>query len=114
MWQSTKKTDKEGALKTAKYIQRHPEEEPRQLVLMKQFLVKTQDGVDKVGAGDRFMTRREREIFTLLAPGYDNEQIAGRFDLSPQTVRNQASTIYSEPGVKNRFEIIRLANKPQP
>jgi DNA-binding NarL/FixJ family response regulator len=59
------------------------------------------------------LTRREREIFTLLVLGYDNEQIAGKFALSPQTVRNQVSTIYSKLGVKNRFEIIRLANKPQ-
>jgi DNA-binding NarL/FixJ family response regulator len=59
------------------------------------------------------LTHREREIFTLLVLGYDNEQIAEKFDLSPQTVRNQVSTIYSKLGVKNRFEIIRLANKPQ-
>jgi transposase len=54
IWQSTKKTDKEDALKIAKFIQRYPaeelplvslptegEEELRQLVSMKQFLVKT-------------------------------------------------------------------------
>lgn len=57
------------------------------------------------------LTRREREIFTLLVLGYDNEQIAGKFDLAVQTVRNQVSTIYSKLGVKNRFEIIRLANR---
>jgi transposase len=54
IWQSTKKTGKEDALKLAKFIQRYPEEElplvslpteqeeePRQLISMKQFLVKT-------------------------------------------------------------------------
>ena len=54
IWQSTKKTDKEDALKIAKFIQRYPEaelplvrlpteqdEELRQLISMKQFLVKT-------------------------------------------------------------------------
>jgi transposase len=53
IWQSTKKTDKEDALKIAKFIQRYPEEELplvslpteqeeelRQLISMKQFLVK--------------------------------------------------------------------------
>jgi DNA-binding NarL/FixJ family response regulator len=59
------------------------------------------------------LTHREREIFTLLVLGYDNEQIAEKFDLSTQTVRNQVSTIYSKLDVKNRFEIIRLANKSQ-
>jgi RNA polymerase sigma factor (sigma-70 family) len=56
------------------------------------------------------LTHREREIFTLLMLGYDNEQIAEKFALSQQTVRNQVSAIYSKLGVKNRFEIIRLAN----
>jgi DNA-binding NarL/FixJ family response regulator len=57
------------------------------------------------------LTRREREIFTLLVLGYENEQIADKFDLALQTVRNQVSTIYAKLGVKNRFEIIRLANR---
>jgi RNA polymerase sigma factor (sigma-70 family) len=57
------------------------------------------------------LTPREREIFTLLAIGYDNEQIAEKFGLAIQTVRNQVSTIYSKLEVKDRFEIIRLANK---
>ena len=57
------------------------------------------------------LTHREREIFTLLAIGYDNEQIAEKFNLAIQTVRNQVSTVYSKLGVKDRFEIIRLANK---
>jgi DNA-binding NarL/FixJ family response regulator len=59
------------------------------------------------------LTHREREIFTLLVLGYDNDQIAEKFGLSPQTVRNQVSTVYSKLGVKNRFEIIRLANRPR-
>lgn len=72
----------------------------------------SQDGIDE----NSFewldsLTHREREIFTLLVLGYDNEQIAEKFDLALQTVRNQVSTIYSKLGVKNRFEIIRLANK---
>jgi DNA-binding NarL/FixJ family response regulator len=59
------------------------------------------------------LTHREREIFTLLVLGYDNDQIAEKYALAVQTVRNQVSTIYSKLGVKNRFEIIRLANRPQ-
>ncbi|MDR3335739.1 MAG: response regulator transcription factor [Treponema sp.] len=57
------------------------------------------------------LTNREREIFTLIAIGYDNDQIAKKLDLAIQTIRNQVSTIYSKLGVKDRFEIIRLANK---
>lgn len=57
------------------------------------------------------LTNREREIFTLIATGYDNEEIARKLNLAVQTVRNQVSTIYSKLGVKDRFEIIRLANR---
>jgi DNA-binding NarL/FixJ family response regulator len=57
------------------------------------------------------LTNREREIFTLLATGYDNDQIAEKLTLAEQTVRNHVSTIYSKLGVKDRFEIIRLANR---
>jgi DNA-binding NarL/FixJ family response regulator len=57
------------------------------------------------------LTQREREIFALLATGNDNEQIAKQLGLALQTVRNQVSTIYSKLGVKDRFEIIQLANR---
>ncbi|GHV25826.1 DNA-binding response regulator [Spirochaetia bacterium] len=57
------------------------------------------------------LTKREREIFTLLATGYDNEQIAEKLFLALQTVKNHVSVIYSKLGVKDRFEIIRLANQ---
>ncbi|MDR2434026.1 MAG: response regulator transcription factor [Treponema sp.] len=57
------------------------------------------------------LTNREREIFTFITTGYENEEIAEQLNLAPQTVKNQVSTIYAKLGVKNRFEIIRLANK---
>jgi DNA-binding NarL/FixJ family response regulator len=56
------------------------------------------------------LTKREREIFILIATGYDNEEISEKLNLSPQTVMNMVSTVYSKLGVKDRFEIIRLAN----
>ncbi|MBQ2205578.1 MAG: response regulator transcription factor [Treponema sp.] len=57
------------------------------------------------------LTKREREIFSLIATGHDNNDIAQRLGTAAQTVRNQVSAIYSKLGVKDRFEIIRLANK---
>jgi DNA-binding NarL/FixJ family response regulator len=57
------------------------------------------------------LTNREREIFTYITTGYENEEIADKLNLALQTVKNHVSTIYSKLGVKNRFEIIRLANK---
>jgi len=57
------------------------------------------------------LTRREREIFALLATGHDNEEIAEQLGLALQTIRNQVSTIYSKLDVKDRFQIIQLANR---
>lgn len=57
------------------------------------------------------LTKREHEIFALLATGKDNNQIAQELGLSDQTVRNKVSTIYSKLEVKDRFEIIQLANR---
>jgi len=60
------------------------------------------------------LTRREREIFALLATGHDNEQIAETLHISLRTVRNQVSIIYAKLEVKDRFEIIQLANCLRP
>ncbi len=57
------------------------------------------------------LTRREREVFTLIATGYDNAQIAAELHMAEHTVRNHVSTIYSKLGVQDRFQIIQLANK---
>jgi DNA-binding NarL/FixJ family response regulator len=57
------------------------------------------------------LTRREREVFTLIARGCDNSQIAEELHMAEHTVRNHVSTIYSKLGVQDRFQIIQLANK---
>ncbi|GAB1484596.1 response regulator transcription factor [Treponema sp.] len=57
------------------------------------------------------LTKREREIFALIAVGRDNDGIARELSIAEQTVRNQVSLIYSKLGVKDRFEIIQLANE---
>jgi DNA-binding NarL/FixJ family response regulator len=59
------------------------------------------------------LTGREKEIFGLIATGYDNKQIAEKLALAEQTVRNNISNIYSKLEVQDRFEIIQLANKIQ-
>lgn len=57
------------------------------------------------------LTRREREIFALIAVGRDNDGIARELGIAEQTVRNHVSLIYSKLGVRDRFEIIQLANE---
>ena len=52
------------------------------------------------------LTEREREVLTLLAQGYTNPAIAERLVLSPKTVRNHVSTIFSKLQVAGRAEAI--------
>jgi len=57
------------------------------------------------------LTSREREVFSLIARGCDNGQIAETLHMAAHTVRNHVSEIYSKLGVEDRFQIIQLANK---
>jgi DNA-binding NarL/FixJ family response regulator len=52
------------------------------------------------------LTEREREILTLIAQGYTNPAIAEKLVLSPKTVRNHASNIFSKLQVAGRAEAI--------
>ena len=52
------------------------------------------------------LTEREREILILIAQGYTNPAIAEKLVLSPKTVRNHVSTIFSKLQVVSRAEAI--------
>lgn len=52
------------------------------------------------------LTEREREVLALLAQGYTNPAIAELLVLSPKTVRNHVSTIFSKLQVAGRAEAI--------
>jgi DNA-binding NarL/FixJ family response regulator len=52
------------------------------------------------------LTEREREILTLMAQGYTNMAIAEQLVLSPKTVRNHVSNIFSKLQVADRVEAI--------
>jgi DNA-binding NarL/FixJ family response regulator len=52
------------------------------------------------------LTEREREVLTLMAQGLTNRAIAERLVLSPKTVRNHVSNIFSKLQVADRAEAI--------
>lgn len=52
------------------------------------------------------LTPREREILELLAQGLTNPAIAEKLVLSPKTIRNQVSNIFSKLQVASRSEAI--------
>ena len=57
------------------------------------------------------LTPREREILELLARGLTNNAIAEKLVLSPKTIRNQTSTIFSKLQVASRNEAIVKARE---
>lgn len=67
----------------------------------------------RVEASDAFpeLTDRERAILDLIARGYPNPEIANRLKLSPKTVRNRVSIIFSKMRVKSRYEAMVEAQK---
>ncbi len=57
------------------------------------------------------LTEREREILTLIARGHSNGTIARQLELSPKTVSNYASTIFSKLHVADRAQAMLRARQ---
>ena len=57
------------------------------------------------------LTSREREILELVAAGLGNAAIANRLSLSPKTVRNHVSSIFTKLQVADRAEAIVRARR---
>ena len=67
----------------------------------------------KTAVADPFpeLTPREREILALINQGLNNNDIADRLVLSPKTIRNQTSEIFSKLQVASRSEAIVKARE---
>jgi DNA-binding NarL/FixJ family response regulator len=57
------------------------------------------------------LTAREREVLELIAQGLNNAEIARRFVLSPKTVRNHISNIFTKLHVADRSQAIVRARE---
>ena len=57
------------------------------------------------------LTGREREVLALIAQGLKNPEIAGRLVISPKTVRNHITNIFSKLQVADRAEAIIQARQ---
>ena len=70
-------------------------------------LVTGRTGRDVRGVGA--LTGREREVFTLLADGQSNRQIARRLGVSEKTVKTHVSAVLAKLGVADRTQAALLA-----
>ncbi len=73
----------------------------------------TPGGDPKTSSDQAFpnLTEREHEILSLIAEGYTNTAIASRLYLSPKTVRNYVSSIFTKLEVSDRPEAIVRARE---
>jgi DNA-binding NarL/FixJ family response regulator len=71
------------------------------------------DGEPRTAAAQAFpnLTEREHEILSLMAAGYTNTAIASRLYLSPKTVRNYVSNIFTKLQVSDRPQAIVRARE---
>lgn len=57
----------------------------------------------------RALSKRELQIFTLLAEGQSAAEIASRLSRSSKTIHNHRTRILQKLGLKNATELVRLA-----
>ena len=55
------------------------------------------------------LTPREREIFAAIAEGLTNDELAGRFFLSPSTVKTHIGRLLQKLGARDRVQLVILA-----
>ncbi|HSE99043.1 MAG TPA: response regulator transcription factor [Blastocatellia bacterium] len=67
--------------------------------------------MESVSAKGEALTRREREVVTLVAEGLTNKEIAERLSISQATVRTHLTSIFLKLGIQNRSRLIVYAYK---
>jgi len=68
-------------------------------------------GSNRIGEGLHELTARELEVLDLIARGMDNDQIAARLELSPKTVRNHITSIFSKLEIYTRSKAVVVARE---
>jgi len=74
-------------------------------------LLTQREGFDAGAAGSQPLTRREREVLSLLAQGMDTQAIARALFLSTATVRNHVQNLMRKLGAHTRAEAVARALK---
>ena len=70
---------------------------------MEQYMSEAQNKIDSIVS---VLSKQERVIFEALLQEKSNKQICDELFISPRTVENYTSRLYSKIGVKNRDELI--------
>ncbi|WP_172383830.1 response regulator transcription factor [Streptomyces sp. MNP-20] len=55
------------------------------------------------------LTSRETDVWTLMARGYDNTEIAEALRISPSTVKNHVTAVFAKLGARDRAQAVIAA-----
>jgi DNA-binding CsgD family transcriptional regulator len=66
-------------------------------------------GVFSSDAGQKSLTKREREVLSLISEGYSNKQGALRMNISPRTFESHRAEAMRKLGARNTADLVRLA-----
>jgi DNA-binding CsgD family transcriptional regulator len=61
------------------------------------------------GAGQKPLTKREREVLNLISEGYSNKQGALRMRISPRTFESHRAEAMRKLGARNTADLVRTA-----
>ena len=60
-------------------------------------------------AGQKPLTKREREVLNLISEGYSNKQGALRMQISPRTFESHRAEAMRKLGARNTADLVRAA-----
>lgn len=60
-------------------------------------------------SGQKPLTRREREVLSLISDGYSNKQGALRMNISPRTFESHRAEAMRKLGARNTADLVRMA-----
>lgn len=60
------------------------------------------------------LTKKEREIVSLICHGFRNKEIAQKLDISEQTVKSHCNRIFKKVGVSDRLQLALYTHKIWP
>ncbi len=63
---------------------------------------------------DADLTKKEKEVVSLICHGYRNKEIAQKLDISEQTVKSHCNRIYKKVGVTDRLQLALYTNRLWP
>jgi DNA-binding NarL/FixJ family response regulator len=63
------------------------------------------------GNGDKKLTKRELEIFSLIGNGHKNREISSKLCISELTVKTHIHNIFSKLEIENRLQAVLYAKK---